>query len=154
MGRVADPEPMRQPAPLPDPWRASWVTLAMALAAGAILAWIVGTTVGVAEGAAAGLTLATASIVAEMQAAWRLRRALARFAAAFPTQEREAFEAWTSEQGIRWPALALSVEGRVGSYLVEPLAVEAGGAVRIVAPRDAREAGEETARLLGVARPP
>jgi len=140
--------------PLPSAWRASRVTLVMGALAGVVIAWLGATGPGLAAGIAGGTVVATISIFAEMQAAWRLRRALARFAAAFPAHAREAFESWGSEQGIRWPALALEVRGRVASYRVDDILVELGADSFLIRPRDARRAGVAAARRLGIAGVP
>ncbi len=84
----------------------------------------------------------------EMQAAWRLRRALAAFADALPAEGREAYQKWTGEQGIRWPALDIAVWGRVLNFGVHRILYEGAAGAGVVKPKDARRTGEEVAARL------
>jgi hypothetical protein len=88
---------------------------------------------------------------ADLQAAWRLNRALARFAAALPGKPVPSVDCWTGEQGLAWPGLGVRVQGRTVQFRVCDLAVEAGGEAWTVSPSHAAEAGRAAAAKAGIA---
>lgn len=134
---------------LPSPLRASALMLAIAGGLAGVLGVLLWDVDRVGALVAPLLLFGIFSL-AELQAAWRLNRALARFAAALPG-EPVPMAGWTGEQGLAWPDIPVRVRGHVFRFGVRDLVVEAGGDAWTSPPSRAAEAGRAAAAKVGLA---
>lgn len=134
--------------PLPSPWRASAGSLLLFGGVGVALGLFVGLQDPVA-GIAVALIAGGVGVLAELQAALRLNRALARFAAEVPAPA-EPFSSPIGVQGLRWEEPPIEVTGQTYRFTVPPLEVATPGDLVEVPHRQVREGAREVLGRLGV----
>lgn len=134
--------------PYPSPWRASGGTLALFGGAAVVFGTLLWLQTGDAlAGVAVGSVVVLFSL-AEVQAAFRLNRALQEFGGQVPG-DPEADESNMGDQSVRWPDLGLAVEGWTHRFTVRGLEVTADGTYRDVSTWRPREGAREVLDDLG-----